>query len=66
MCGYACMQCGACKGTRAGIVPKVPCTACGALNDPGRELCESCGAPLEDITPGIALRYHERREDGLR
>lgn len=66
MCGYACMQCGACKGAQAAIAPKVPCTVCGMLNDPRRKSCEGCGAILEDITPGVAMRYHERRSNGIR
>ena len=51
-CGYACMNCGKCRG----ILPKpifVPkCIACGHENPFGSERCEACGASLE-LKPGI-------------
>lgn len=51
-CGYACMNCGKCRG----ILPKpilVPrCVACGYDNPRGSATCAACGASLE-LRPGI-------------
>lgn len=51
-CGYACMNCGKCRG----ILPKpiyVPkCITCGYDNPFGSVECENCGASLE-LKPGI-------------
>ncbi|MCI2242528.1 zinc-ribbon domain-containing protein [Adlercreutzia faecimuris] len=51
-CGYACMNCGQCRG----VLPKpilVPrCVACGHENPRGSRACEACGASLE-LRPGV-------------
>ena len=49
-CGYACINCGRCRG----ILPKpilVPrCVACGHENPRGSAVCAACGA---DVPPGV-------------
>ena len=45
--GYACINCGRCKGRlpKPILVPR--CVACEHENPFGSEVCEACGASLE-------------------
>jgi hypothetical protein len=45
MCGYVCDHCGKCKDGKGGG-SKIPCFACGYLNEPGAKTCKGCKAPL--------------------
>ena len=52
MCGYACVNCGRCRGETsafAASMDRVPgyCTACGTLNGPSAKTCASCGAEID-------------------
>lgn len=51
-CGYACINCGKCRGVlpKPILVPK--CLECGYDNELGSATCEKCGASLE-LRPGI-------------
>ena len=51
-CGYACINCGKCRGVlpKPILVPK--CLECGHDNELGSETCEKCGASLV-LRPGI-------------
>lgn len=63
MCGYACVGCGRCGKPRSIPLPPVKCLACGALNSPTCDYCESCGRKF--ALPGESLRKaktHERVE----
>lgn len=60
-CGYACMNCGSCRG----VLPKpifVPrCIECGYDNPFGSEVCEKCGASLM-LKPGVTNTVGKRLE----
>lgn len=52
MCGYACVNCGLCKGENR--KPQIAlenikgyCMACGFLNGALDRVCKKCGAELE-------------------
>ena len=52
MCGYACVNCGRCRGETsafAASMDRVPgyCAACGTLNGPSAKTCASCGAEID-------------------
>ena len=52
MCGYACVNCGRCRGevsAFASSMDKVPgyCAACGTLNGPSAKTCSTCGAVVD-------------------
>lgn len=51
MCGYACVNCGRCRGEApkyATPLKDVPgyCVACETLNRPTARVCANCGEPL--------------------
>lgn len=51
MCGYACVNCGRCRGEEPKYVTplkSVPgyCVACETLNRPTATICASCGGSL--------------------
>lgn len=52
MCGYACVNCGRCRGETsafAASMDRVPgyCTECGTLNGPSAKVCSACGASVD-------------------
>ncbi len=54
MCGYACCNCGKCRGEASkhlASLEHVPgfCRECDFLNNPTAAVCKSCGASLADI-----------------
>lgn len=51
-CGYACINCGRCKGRLPKPILVPLCPACGHDNPFGSETCEACGGSLE-LRPGI-------------
>lgn len=58
MCGYACVNCGRCRGEAPKFVVEqndIPgyCRECGHLNRPSATACASCGAVLQN---SVALR----------
>lgn len=61
-CGYACINCGLCKGKapKPILVPK--CIVCGTDNEQGSTLCISCGNSLI-LTPGITNTAGKRLHD---
>lgn len=51
MCGYACVNCGRCRGEEPQFKmdqSEIPgyCVECGELNRPTAVACKKCGAPL--------------------
>lgn len=58
MCGYACTNCGRCRGEAPKFVVAqndIPgyCSECGELNRPSATVCKRCGATLGN---SVALR----------
>ena len=51
-CGYACVNCGRCKGRLPKPILVTRCVACAHENPRGSEVCEACGASLL-LRPGI-------------
>ena len=61
MCGYACVNCGRCKGEAPAFsidLENVPgyCAACGTINGPLDEACGECGAALDGGTSSRRMR----------
>ena len=55
MCGYACINCGKCKGEVKNPLGPGPCTFCGAQNDPASARCSACGKRLLPM-PGQSMK----------
>lgn len=51
-CGYACINCGRCKGRMPKPILVPLCPFCGYDNPFGSETCEKCGGSLE-LQPGV-------------
>ncbi len=51
-CGYACINCGLCKGKLPKPILVPLCLGCGHENPLGTECCEQCGASLK-LIPGV-------------
>ena len=45
-CGYACVNCGKCKGVARPLRCEGICPACGTVNDEGAATCAVCGMPI--------------------
>lgn len=52
-CGYACVNCGKCKGVVRDVTPEGYCPACKFQNDTSSEFCTQCGMRLPQA-PGAA------------
>jgi hypothetical protein len=53
-CGYACINCGKCKGeVRKPLAPGY-CPACKRQNDAAADVCEQCGMRIP-IRPGTRM-----------
>ncbi|GAA6488398.1 hypothetical protein K270103H11_09650 [Gordonibacter urolithinfaciens] len=45
-CGYACVNCGKCKGKARPLMKPGECPVCHATNPLGSRRCTKCGSPL--------------------
>ncbi|MBC2889415.1 zinc-ribbon domain-containing protein [Gordonibacter massiliensis (ex Traore et al. 2017)] len=45
-CGYACVNCGKCKGESRPLMKPGECPVCHEANPPERRTCSKCGSPL--------------------
>ncbi|MGI6033800.1 MAG: hypothetical protein ACOX69_10320 [Coriobacteriales bacterium] len=50
-CGYACINCGRCKGRAPKPIYVPVCIYCGHTNPFGSKTCEACGKSLK-LIPG--------------
>ena len=50
-CGYACINCGLCKGKAPKSFLLSRCIVCGTDNEQGTAVCKTCGNSLI-LTPG--------------
>lgn len=63
MCGYACINCGRCKGESRFTIAVGLCGFCGERNDPHAMRCASCGKRLTP-PPGQSFSARQMREAG--
>jgi hypothetical protein len=45
-CGYACINCGLCRGEIKDPILVTKCLQCGFENERGSKICAKCGASL--------------------